>query len=212
MKKLVLASLALTCAASVFAQGTVNFGNRVSGTLVSYVYGVKAGDPTFSQIGNGNVDFPVGATDWTGFTRVSGSSYSIALMSAPGADAADAALQWVSTTTTFRTGTGAGVIAGVTVTLPNVAKDAAAATVLAFAWDNSTPYATPADAWAAWQNGIIAGGSSGKFNVAAIGGDSNVPANLLGLKSFNLYMVPEPTTMALAGLGAAALLIFRRRK
>jgi hypothetical protein len=29
---------------------------------------------------------------------------------------------------------------------------------------------------------------------------------------FNLVPVPEPTTMALAGLGAAALLIFRRRK
>ena len=29
---------------------------------------------------------------------------------------------------------------------------------------------------------------------------------------FNLYFVPEPSTFALAGLGAAALMIFRRRK
>ena len=34
------------------------------------------------------------------------------------------------------------------------------------------------------------------------------------VKSFNEYyiIIPEPTTLALAGLGAAALLIFRRRK
>jgi hypothetical protein len=32
------------------------------------------------------------------------------------------------------------------------------------------------------------------------------------IASFNLVSVPEPTTMALGGLGAAALLYFRRRK
>lgn len=37
------------------------------------------------------------------------------------------------------------------------------------------------------------------------------PADLVGLESFRLIPVPEPTTWALLGLGAAALLIFRRR-
>ncbi len=37
-------------------------------------------------------------------------------------------------------------------------------------------------------------------------------SNLQGLTSFNLVPVPEPTTLALGGLGAAALLLFRRRK
>jgi hypothetical protein len=35
---------------------------------------------------------------------------------------------------------------------------------------------------------------------------------LTGLTSFGVAPIPEPTTFALAGLGAAALLLFRRRK
>ena len=45
-----------------------------------------------------------------------------------------------------------------------------------------------------------------------IGGSVNTPAEHCSPGSFNLYMVPEPSTFALAGLGAAALMIFRRRK
>jgi hypothetical protein len=70
-------------------------------------------------------------------------------------------------------------------------------------------------------------GAGGFFGVSpaaqgTAGGGSPVPApawNLFGgtgLAGFNLTPtgapVPEPTSMALAGLGAAALLIFRRRK
>jgi len=40
----------------------------------------------------------------------------------------------------------------------------------------------------------------------------NPPGPLTGLTSITLNGVPEPSTFALAGLGAAALLIFRRRK
>jgi len=76
-----------------------------------------------------------------------------------------------------------------------------------------------------WLNGQF-GGASGFFGTSAIasgaaGGGSPVPAPALplfggtGLQGFNMSAVgavPEPTSMALAGLGAAALLIFRRRK
>jgi len=78
----------------------------------------------------------------------------------------------------------------------------------------------------AWLVGTFA--ASGFFGISAIasgtaGGGSPVPApawNIFGgsgITGFNLSPVggapvPEPTSMALAGLGAAALLIFRRRK
>ena len=61
--------------------------------------------------------------------------------------------------------------------------------------------------------GLIAAGKGGAFTVNNIGGSVNTPPNMPG-QSFNLYIqsIPEPSTFALAGLGAAALLIFRRRK
>jgi hypothetical protein len=79
----------------------------------------------------------------------------------------------------------------------------------------------------AWVNANGTAASSGLpslFGVSAIasgaaGGGPNAlpPLPLFGGASgltsgFTLVGVPEPTSMALAGLGAAALLIFRRRK
>lgn len=88
-------------------------------------------------------------------------------------------------------------------------------------------------AWIALGNvdtghGMFAGTPGGYFGVSAIGvGAAGGPDPVTGLSlptlaifgptpslntGFTLVPVPEPTTMALAGLGAAALLIFRRRK
>jgi len=44
------------------------------------------------------------------------------------------------------------------------------------------------------------------------GGGNVLPPDLTGMPSFTLGTVPEPTTLALAGLGAASLLLFRRKK
>jgi len=82
-----------------------------------------------------------------------------------------------------------------------------------------------------WSGGGLTGADNGQFiglspigNGAAGGGASGFPAfGLFGAPSgqgnpiqtgYSLYVVnvPEPTTFALAGLGAAALVIFRRRK
>jgi len=63
------------------------------------------------------------------------------------------------------------------------------------------------------QSSIAPGGVAGGFY-----GTGNLPnLNLFGgtqglTTGFNLTAVPEPSSMALAGLGAASLLLFRRRK
>jgi hypothetical protein len=210
MKKLVLTAFAVTCAASVFAQGTVIFNNRITGTLVTHVYS----GGTTQYRGNGSTDTPAGTQDWTGFTALTGSGYSAAILSATGAGQAESSLAQAPFVTSFRTGTAAGQFATGTATLANVAGDAPMATLEVVAWDNKGGTVTSwAQAQPLWLAGTIAAGTSGTFNVGPIGGAVNGAATMTGLPSFNIYTaVPEPSTMALAGLGAAALLIFRRRK
>jgi len=56
-------------------------------------------------------------------------------------------------------------------------------------------------------------GNSGLFNVT-LGGGLTFPAKIVGTPgaSFTVAGVPEPTTMALGGLGLAALMLFRRKR
>jgi len=54
--------------------------------------------------------------------------------------------------------------------------------------------------------GVAGGGAQSLPTMQLFGGATGIQAG------FTLTAVPEPTSMALAGLGAAALLIFRRRK
>lgn len=56
-------------------------------------------------------------------------------------------------------------------------------------------------------------GHSAAFTIATSANTSSSPNAVGGfMQGFNVSIVPEPSTFALAGLGSAALLIFRRRK
>jgi hypothetical protein len=222
MKKLILAAFVLTTAASVFAQGTVIFINRSSlGT--THVWGPSSSNPSLSLVGTGLTDSPAGSVNYAGagmsLIGASGASgqYGYAttfaqLLAANGSSQAESSLVPSGQITTFKSGTALGVAAQITDTLGNIPKDSAAATLEMVAWDNSSGlYPTWTQALVAWQGGLIAAGKSGAFTVLQIGGDVNTPPNM-AIPSFNLYMVPEPSTFALLGLGAAAMMIFRRRK
>lgn len=220
MKKLILVALTATAAVSVFAQGTVSFNNRSAGAVITHIYAPLAPGSSVHQIGNGSNDTAAGATDWSGYALVGvnlngqygGSSTFAQLLGANGANQPEASLLPSGPTTTFRTGVGAGFVAPTTTTFNNIPANAPVATIEMVAWDNSSGlYSTWTQASVAWLNGVIAAGKSGPINVANIGGTGGAPT-LDGLQSFNLYFIPEPSTFALAGLGAAAMLIFRRRK
>lgn len=61
-----------------------------------------------------------------------------------------------------------------------------------------------------WGHSTLATGYSLSLNPSPTTATFGVGANQVG--SFTLHPVPEPSTIALGGLGVAALLLFRRRK
>jgi len=202
------------------AQGTIYLDNDLPGVVVSHVYAPLPSNVYFSQIGNGPNDYPAGVTSWTGFTLIgangvngqygAGTTYA-QLLAAPGYNQPESSLVPQTPYTTFRAGAGAGFVPLVTVTLNNVGFSAPA-TVEMVAWDDSSGlYSSWTSASAAWLHGGIAAGASGRLNLT-LGSPAGLTTCLTNLPSFNLYIIPEPSTVALAGLGLATLFICRRSK
>jgi hypothetical protein len=189
MKK-ILSAMLISVVASVaaYAQGTVNFVNLSSNPALNA--------PVFHN---------------NGTTRLDGVGYMAELLG--GTSAGSLSLQGVATP--FLSGGGAGYFNGSTRVINGVA-EGAIAFLQVRAW-NTAFGATYALASAAGQAGQAdAYGFSNIFSVttgAPNGGPPpTVPATMVGLTTFTLNPIPEPSTFALAGLGAAALLLFRRRK
>lgn len=182
MKSLLLvAALSLAGAASVKAQGLVDFRNRITGTIDAAVFRDTVGGTLLS-----GANFV--ANLWYGTTA--GSLAPIADVAAP-----------------FRTGTGAGYWnAGTDSTrvLPGIAPGSTVFLQVRV-WDSATgaTYDLAKAAGGLW-------GDSNVFSVTAGGGSPpTAPAALVGLNQFAL--VPEPSTYALMALGACALLFRRRK-
>lgn len=211
-------------------QGTVIFNNRIlNAGGVSQTTHIWGPSPTIviSLIGLGSNDSPSGTMPFgaaTGMSLIgaggSGGHFGYAttfaqLLAAPGLNAVGSLVP-AAGVTTFRSGSGLGNVAAITATLNGVPLDAPFATVQIVAWDNfSGLYPTWNEAHVGWESGLIAAGVSARFNVSQIGGTQNPPPflnNMEPLTSFNLWLIPEPATLALAGLGAATLWIFRRRE
>jgi hypothetical protein len=195
MKKLLaIAVLLLAATADSLAQGTLVFNNRISSTLNS----------------------PVKAADGT--TLLSGADYWAQLYAGPDASS----LQPIGTPSPFRTGAASGFWQSAALSVPTVAPGALAVLQVR-AWfsgnaDGTVDYAT----FDAAKNAGQAYGQSDNFNVSLGGGNPPLPdANILGnaenpatplpdnFVGFNL--VPEPSVVVLGVLGAAALLLRRRR-
>jgi hypothetical protein len=222
MKKLILAAITTACAASVFAQGSVTFTTRdAAGSSRVYIGG------TTQLRGNGPADNPTGPIDWSSYRMVGSlpgglneaQHWMSQLLGAPGAGAPESSLvPSTSPPTTFRTGPASGQVFVNTATFDNITPGAAVGTFQQVAWDNSSGlYPTWAQASAAWKdgnNGLIMAGKGNVFTLNSIGGGLQTPPSIEPFAlSFNAFNnVPEPTTAALLGLGAAGMLIFRRRK
>lgn len=177
-----------------FGQGRITFANTAAST------GVTGGSPV---------------TDSDGTTRLTGATFWAQLYAAPGAGVAEGSLVALGTPTNFRTGAGAGfvpagIVATVTGGIPGTT-----ATVQMRAWEGAAGSTYEATLASGGKVGKSTGvGGSATINVTLggpdpAGGPDFLDPFLTGLQPFSL--VPEPSTIALGLLGAAALLLRRRK-
>jgi len=170
---------------SALAQGTVNFQNRIAGTLdapVRNVDGTSLGAGYFAQL-------------WGG-------------ASAGSLTAMGAVAQFISNPTTQL---GTGYFVGGERTVTGITPAGGAAFIQVRAWYGG-PTGAIQD-WATALSSGVANGQSGVVNLTATGNPTSsppgTPVNMIGLTGFSL--VPEPGTYALLALGAGALFLRRRK-
>jgi len=148
---------------------------------------------------NGTVNAPV-FTDATLTTRLAGAGFSAQLWA--GADANS--LAPVGAVVSFNTAALAGYFASTpNVAIPGIAAGGTA-TVQVRAWDNAGGTITSYD-------NALNRGFSNTLTVGLV--DANNPAvnTLVGLQSFGLTVVPEPSVIGLAIAGAGILFLRRKR-
>ena len=215
MKSILLGSTVVLTAFSLFGQGSVAIVfTSHSGTANDHIWGSSATDPYLSLWGVGSNDSPSGTTPYqadamtligaSGTGGQFGAATTLAqLLAAPGL-APESSLVPLGQPTTFHTGGAAGQIVQITATLSG---QPSSVTVDGVVWDNSSGlYPTWSQASVAWLNGLIPAAADGLQTISiSLGGGT------YEMGSFNLYLIPEPSTIALAGLGAAALIVVRRR-
>jgi hypothetical protein len=234
MKKILLVSAALMLAHGAFSQGTIVFNNRAGssttaapGFVIAPIYGPENNDRTsaVSKSGNTSTGNPMGSQTYTGsplFAGYLGGTWTATLWgleSSAVTGAKDANNLVLISTTTFRTTTSgnfAGTINQPTTAaaVPGVVSGSDRGTFQMRVWD------TQGGAIATWdqvlQNPNVMRGVSDIFTVPfSLGGTLSPPNTapfLQGLQSFNVSVVPEPSTIALGIIGTGCLFLLRRRK
>jgi hypothetical protein len=217
MKKTALIAAVLLGSAalsSVLAQGTIQWGNFFTATHAP-IYGVDPANPLQTRTGNppGPMGIPAGTTVYGG-SLLAGTGFTVALY--VGSSATEVMAQMTHLQSQgFRTGPGAGyTAANLTATDPTRPPGTLGVNVQFRAWDNQMGTIT---SWAQVlaRQGNVAGGQSDVFTVGALGGsvppDIFLPPATLGIRSFQLTAVPEPSLIALGALGLGALLLRRRK-
>jgi len=217
MKKLILTSAVCTLSAlAAFGQGVLAFENAASTSSDRHpVYAPQTESPSVMTVGASSLNGPPGTTVFDG--GLVGSGYDFALFAGP-TGAGSNALTLVVQTVFRSSATGAlpqGLITATSGSVTGVAAGSSA-DFQARAWFSEGGTITD---WATALQHFNAGdplmqiGWTPILASAPLGGGPTLTPNASGWNSFSLIQnVPEPTTLALAGLGAAGLLLFRRRK
>jgi hypothetical protein len=233
MKKILILAASFVGAVGAFAQGTVIFADNsasTGGALQIDVYAPQLASPGTETTGNSSSDIPSGSTVYTGGliggnTTATGSTgygnganFSAELYGAAGSTVQPfSALSPVSqySSTFFTVTAGAGLFKAVSPAGdPGIAGSSAGSATLALAaWYNGGGTITSLSAAEAAH---VPYGWSTPFVLSGLGNTGTPPATppvLTGLTSFSLVTpVPEPGTITLGIMGAAAFLMRRRSK
>ena len=218
MKKILITIAAVATATSLtYAQGTVNF---ITSSLGASAKVTEAAG--FGGAGQAVGNTAVGAE--------AGSHFLAQLFRGNGVVGSSGSLVAVGSPVNIRAGTGnsgyvqetgtssLGLTVDPALSLPTSQAGGAVTVQLRVWWAGATgnTFQTWDAAVAAAANPNMRLGGSPLLNLASTGNPGSIPpgtpAALTGLSGFQLTAVPEPSTFVLAGLAAAGLLIFRRRK
>jgi len=210
MKKLLGLLIVAVVATSAFAQGTVTMQNNNLGWITQWTSATDTAT-VHSPTGSGTVDLfaaPAGATiNPLGVMTAAGFAPNYGTLEA--FLAANTAAGWVQVGSSALTGP--GLIHGGVLSITGVAAGANAAYIL-IGWNSASgtldTALTPGSGGWVGESALLSTGTGGG------GGGTQPPVNLNttfnGL-TMSPVVIPEPTSFALAGLGLAALLVFRRR-
>jgi hypothetical protein len=207
MKHIFVLLAVLGVAAKVSAQGTLYFGNYVNGILLAPIFGPDPNYPSAEKHGQSPLGIPEGGVVYEG-PLLNGSGYSVALFAGSYGAKADS-LKLVTTSTFLSSDHGslpAGLWMPSVVAIPDVL-GGSRVTVDIRVWDNKGGTVTTWEQ--ALQDSTVARGSSGAFSpLGLLGGSPNFPVDsplfLVGMQSFNIAVIPEPTVFAFLGLAAFA--------
>jgi len=206
MKKLLLTALLLGATAGAYAQGVVQFRNWLANPPINAIVTVQGAGAADANYRAALIGGPVGSVQST--DTVLGNMNLMYY-------SANTTLTWVNFRATGTTPPAAPGYVNVGSTAGRVVPGVdwgGQAMVQMVAWSGTAT--TWQDAWnqAHTDPNVWIGFSDAlTLRLPTSATDPN-STYLVGLNAFTIHPVPEPTSLALAGLGAAALLIFRRRK
>ena len=197
MKKALVATiLGLAASASVMAQGRINLNSYNTPSYPQITYGANSGGTQGTPVLAASA-ITIGIYYAAG-TVAGGSDPSGNGPSGSFASGFTLATGTGSSTVINTAGAGPGwFVSGPDFAIPGLVSGNATIIVVAY---NGASYETS-----------TIRGHSAAFNIVPAQGVATAP-NLDGMGAFSIIGVPEPSTFALAGLGLAGLLIFRRRK
>lgn len=197
MKRTVIASViggvaCLAAALSSYGQGQVFFANYASDVNAQVAYSSDT-----AVVPAGKAGMAIGGNTWMADLLYGIGSDPVTSLAAGSATAFLGSADG-------DTANGAGYFVGNAVTIPGYSSGPISFIVRAWSTSGATGGAD-------YDTSLLRG-ESAVLTMPSIATGTMPVGDLVGLQAFTVEIVPEPTTLALVGLGAAALLAFRRRK